>query len=65
MNSLAACTEGGAELPPAALEAFNGAWDTTREGAFYYWRSYSADMPGRSERPQGAGYVAHGPPAGK
>ena len=41
--------------------AFDGAWATTREGAFCYWRSYSADMPGRDALHPGASYTAHGP----
>ena len=55
-----AASEGGG-LPAPVVAAFDGAWGTTREGAFAYWRSYSADMPGRDELPPGAGYVAHGP----
>ena len=62
--NLNACTKAAAEgggLPAPVVAAFDGAWDTTREGAFAYWRSYSADMPGRDELPQGASYAAHGP----
>lgn len=40
------------------LAAFDGAWALTRESAFCYWRSYSADMPGREGLDQGASYDA-------
>ena len=40
------------------LEAFEGAWKLTEEGAFPYWRSYSADMPNREALDQGASYAA-------
>ena len=39
-------------------DAFDGAWDLTRPGAFSYWRSYSADMPDRESRDPGAAYDA-------
>lgn len=60
-NLNACCITVGDTLPPAVLEAMDAAWHITKEGAFDYFRSYSSDMPGRDQRPQGAGYVAHGP----
>mmetsp|Transcript_1886 Transcript_1886/g.5928 ORF Transcript_1886/g.5928 Transcript_1886/m.5928 type:complete len:347 (+) Transcript_1886:97-1137(+) len=50
-----------AELPPPVRAAFDAAWELTRGSAFCYWRSYSADMPGREGLDQGASYTAHGP----
>jgi aflatoxin B1 aldehyde reductase len=47
-------------LPTAVHAAFEGAWAARklREEAFPYWRSYSADMPGREGLHQGASYNA-------
>eukprot|EP00934_Nitzschia_sp_Nitz4_P008375 Nitzschia sp. Nitz4//scaffold123_size70294//29433//30512//NITZ4_005925-RA/size70294-processed-gene-0.22-mRNA-1//-1//CDS//3329534476//8365//frame0 len=45
-------------LSPAMLEAFDKAWELTKVGAFPYWRSYSADMPGRESLDSGASYEA-------
>jgi len=63
--NLAACARAASSpLPDAVAAAFDSAWDERpqlREGAFPYWRSYSADMPDRSERDPGASYQAHGP----
>lgn len=57
--NIAACADdGGADLPPAVVSAYDAAWDRTRAGAFKYWRSYSADMPGREGLDQGASYAA-------
>ena len=56
----AACGTDG-ELPAAVLDSFNGAWTDSaplRAGAFPYWRSYSADMPGRESLHPGASYDA-------
>ena len=50
--------DGGDDLPGPVLAALDAAWDTTRDGAFAYWRSYSADMPGRDTLDQGASYDA-------
>jgi aflatoxin B1 aldehyde reductase len=60
-QNLAACaaaaeTEQG--LPDDILQAFEKAWVLTEEGAFPYWRSYSADMPNRESLDQGASYNA-------
>jgi len=63
-QNLAACElAASSELPPALASAFDSVWTSQalREAAFPYWRSYSADMPGRDDRPQGASYAAHGP----
>ena len=46
------------DLPQNVKDAFDGAWDLTRPGAFKYWRSYSADMPDRESRDPGAAYDA-------
>ena len=46
------------DLPDKVRDAFDGAWDLTRPGAFKYWRSYSADMPDRETRDPGAAYDA-------
>jgi aflatoxin B1 aldehyde reductase len=63
-QNLAACA-GAAEaaaqgqgLPDDILQAFEEAWVLTAEGAFPYWRSYSADMPNRENLDQGASYDA-------
>jgi len=53
-----ACRGDGVELPDSVLAALDGAYDITREGAFKYWRSFSADFPGREDRDQGASYQA-------
>ena len=45
-------------LSPSVLKAFDEAWKRTESGAFPYWRSYSADMPGREALDQGASYSA-------
>jgi aflatoxin B1 aldehyde reductase len=45
-------------LPTTILEAFDEAWEITKDGAFPYWRSYSSDMPNREELDQGASYDA-------
>lgn len=60
--NLAACAKADElELPAPVKEAFDGAWAVTKDGAFPYWRSYSADMPGRDALHPGASYQAHGP----
>ena len=48
----------GDDLPASVVAAMDGAWDITRGGAFPYWRSYSADMPGRDGLDPGASYDA-------
>ena len=53
-----ACRGDGIELPDAVVAALDGAYDITRAGAFKYWRSFSADFPGREGRDQGASYQA-------
>jgi aflatoxin B1 aldehyde reductase len=45
-------------LPPNMLDAFEGAFALTEEGAFPYWRSYSLDMPNRDALDHGASYSA-------
>lgn len=58
-SNIAACLDdGGADLPTEVAAAFDAAWEVTRDGAFCYWRSYSADMPERETRHQGASYDA-------
>lgn len=57
LNGCLAAVEKG-PLPPTILEAFDRAWDITKDGAFPYWRSYSSDMPGREGLDQGASYEA-------
>lgn len=64
--NLAACARArdAGPLPAAIVEAMSGAWtgsQALRDGAFPYWRSYSADMPGREALDHGAEYQAHGP----
>ena len=60
--NLGACAKAAdGALPPPVVAAFDAAWATTKDGAFAYWRSYSADMPGREGLDQGASYTAHGP----
>ena len=57
-ENLAALAD-AAPLPPAVQAAFDGAYaGDVAAGAFKYWRSYSADMPGREGRDQGASYQA-------
>mmetsp|Transcript_8889 Transcript_8889/g.27781 ORF Transcript_8889/g.27781 Transcript_8889/m.27781 type:complete len:351 (-) Transcript_8889:161-1213(-) len=56
--NLNACAGGGAALPRNVVDAMDGAWDLTRPGAFKYWRSFSADFPGREDRDPGASYAA-------
>ena len=46
-----------AGLPEEVRAAFDKAYDKTREGAFPYWRGYSADMPGREDLDQGGAYA--------
>lgn len=57
-QNLAACAGVSEGLSPELLQAFNEAWKLTEEGAFPYWRSYSADMPGRGSMDPGASYDA-------
>lgn len=66
-QNLAACAAAASsepedgQLPPAVLAAFDGAWTSSaalRDGAFPYWRSYSADMPNRDALHPGASYDA-------
>jgi aflatoxin B1 aldehyde reductase len=46
-------------LPESVVRAFTDGWDiTSRAGVFPYWRSYSSDMPNRTDRDQGASYDA-------
>ena len=61
LEQLDVCLEACAnivDLPDNVRDAFDGAWDLTRPGAFKYWRSYSADMPDRESRDPGAAYDA-------
>ena len=61
LEQLDVCLEACAnivDLPDKVRDAFDGAWDLTRPGAFKYWRSYSADMPDRETRDPGAAYDA-------
>ena len=44
-----------------SVDALDGAYDITKAGAFKYWRSFSADFPGREDRDQGASYSAAKP----
>lgn len=60
-QNLAACASATSKddgLSRQLLDAFEGAWKLTEEGAFPYWRSYSADMPDRGTLDQGASYAA-------
>jgi aflatoxin B1 aldehyde reductase len=53
------CSEKERLLPDSVLDAFEEGWNiTNRGGVFPYWRSYSADMPNREQRDQGASYDA-------
>ena len=54
-ENLAAC-KAAAEKGPL-LDAFDEAWSITKQGAFPYWRSYSADHPFREALDQGASYT--------
>lgn len=60
--NLAACAAArtAEPLPMVVRAAMEGAWSARklRADAFPYWRSYSGDMPGRDELPQGASYSA-------
>ena len=61
LEQLDACLEACSsivDLPRNVKDAFDGAWDLTRRGAFKYWRSYSLDMPDRESRDPGAAYEA-------
>ena len=61
MEQLDVCLDACAnivDLPRNVKDAFDGAWEVTRRGAFKYWRSYSADMPDRETRDPGAAYDA-------
>lgn len=57
LSGCAAAAEKG-PLPKSILEAFDQAWEITKDGAFPYWRSYSSDMPDRESLDQGASYDA-------
>lgn len=54
----------GGELPQNVVDAFDAAWQVLRSDTeserpvFPYWRSYSADMPGRDALDPGASYNA-------
>lgn len=51
----------GSVLPKEVVGAFDAAWEVIQSGderPFPYWRSYSADMPGRLELDPGASYSA-------
>ena len=54
--TLAAKTE--SVLSKEMLQAFDKAYELTKDTAFPYWRSYSADMPNRANLDQGASYEA-------
>jgi len=59
-ENLAACFN-PLVLPAPVIKAFEDAWELTKEGAFFYWRSYSKDQPGRGSLHPGASYDAkHG-----
>lgn len=57
LEACSAARESG-PLSDGVLQAFEEGWKLTEEGAFPYWRSYSADMPNREELDQGASYEA-------
>ena len=58
-QNLASCAiDAGFTLPADVLAAFDAAWLGCRTGAFAYWRSYSADQPGREGMDQGGEYSA-------
>ena len=52
-----ACCAAAAPLHSDILDAFDGAWALTKGDAFAYWRSYSADHPGREHLDQGGEYA--------
>lgn len=57
-ENLGACAS-AAPLPLELQAVFDGAWaGDVRDGAFFYWRSYSADQPDRQSLHQGASYEA-------
>lgn len=59
-ENLEACTAAREKGPLSdeTLKAFDEAWKITKDGAFPYWRSFSADMPNRETLDQGAAYEA-------
>lgn len=59
-SNIAACetAEHCDPLPDSLLEAFQKAWEITEDGAFPYWRGYSADHPDRDLLDPGASYTA-------
>lgn len=59
-QNLAACRAAVEKdnLSPELLAAFERAWDLTKDTAFPYWRSFSADMPNREYLDSGASYEA-------
>ena len=57
VENLAACAV-KEHLPAPVQAAFDGAYALVQEGAFPYWRSYSADHPNREALDQGASYAA-------
>lgn len=57
-----ACCSSAMTLGPlqdCLLDAFDEAWEITKDGAFPYWRSYSSDMPNRDNLDHGASYAAN------
>jgi aflatoxin B1 aldehyde reductase len=58
-QNLDACTAARTMGPLSddVLQAFDEGWKLTEDGAYPYWRSYSADMPNREALDQGASYV--------
>lgn len=59
-ENLVSCTT-APTLPAPVVAAFDGAFDSCKDGAFPFWRSYSRDQPGRESLHPGASYQAHGP----
>mmetsp|Transcript_47984 Transcript_47984/g.102505 ORF Transcript_47984/g.102505 Transcript_47984/m.102505 type:complete len:96 (-) Transcript_47984:236-523(-) len=58
--NLAACAAVSAgALPDGLRAALDAAAGIAEADAFPYWRSYSKDMPGREDLPQGASYNAN------
>ena len=62
-DNLAACEEAKSEkpLPPDVKVAFDEADERVKKGGeeqFFYWRSFSKDMPAREQRHHGASYAA-------
>jgi aflatoxin B1 aldehyde reductase len=61
-QNLSACTRAASPdvqpLSSGLLNAFDEAWEATKDGAFPYWRSYSSDMPHRETLDPGASYNA-------